>query len=79
MKYRVQVDLDFNLEVDAEAFVTYVKTLESKTYTPTVMDLAGDLYTPSRLQIIRDYDDEKNGRPGKTVRTEEITTVVKER
>ena len=73
MKYRVQVDLDFNEKADADAFEAYVATLGDKLYVPKLADITNgngtELYTTNRMHIIKDYDDEGLMQPGEGVRT----------
>lgn len=74
VKYRVQVDIDFDKEVDADAFEAYVVTLQDKMYDVSLEDIIKDpeLYTSNRMHVIRDYDDEGAGAGGVTVRDIEL-------
>ena len=74
MKYRIQCDIDFDTQIDSDAFETYVKTLQSKMADVELGDVIGrpDLYTANRMYIIKDYDNEKENKPGESVRTVEL-------
>ena len=71
MKYRVQVDIDFNTQKDSDDFEAYVLTLQDKMADVSTEDVESrpDLYTPNRMSIIKDYDDEGLNQPGEAVRT----------
>jgi len=73
MKYRIQIDLDFNTQADMEAFEAYVKSLGDKLYVPKLADITEgngtELYTTNRMHIIKDYDDEGELVGGETLRT----------
>lgn len=63
MTYRIQADLSFITQADADAFVAHIKSLGDKIYYPTLSELAEtnmELWTKNRLCLIRDYDDEGN-------------------
>ena len=78
MKYRVQVDIDFNTQEEADKFEAYVKTLQDKMTDVTLQDVIDrpDLYTANRMYIIKDYDDEKLNQPGESVRTVELKKTI---
>ncbi len=71
MKYRVQVDIDFDTQEDADAFEAYVLKLQDKMADVALQDVIDrpDLYTGNRMHIIKDYDDEGENQGGETVRT----------
>ena len=71
LKYRIQVDLDFNTQEDADAFEAYVNAIDTaKLYDISLDEVIHrtDLYTSNRMYIIKDYDDEGNNQPGVSVR-----------
>ena len=74
MKYRIQCDIDFNTQEEADKFEAYVKTLQNKMADVELKDVIDrpDLYTANRMYIIKDYDDEKLNQPGESVRTIEL-------
>ena len=74
LKYRVQTDIDFDTQEEADKYEAYVKTLQDKMADVTLSDVIArpDLYTANRMYIIKDYDDEGENKPGESVRTVEL-------
>ena len=78
MKYRVQVDLSFNTEEDADAFSELVDKQKGKLYKPTLKEIVErvDLYTYNRLTKIRDFDDEGKNKPGEQTESRELINSI---
>ena len=68
MTYRVQVDLSFIDPKDADAFQEYVAGLKPLLYVPNEDEVVDrpDLWVGSRMNLIKDYDDEGKNRCGES-------------
>lgn len=83
MTYRVQVDLSFKTQEDADNFKKYIGGITDQLYVPTlkeITDSKAELWTYDRLvskvTTINDYDDEKQMRPGESVSTVELVVPI---
>ena len=78
MKYRIQVDLSFNTQADADAFSELVDTQKTKLYKPKLKEVLDrpDLYTYNRLTKIKDYDDEGLNEVGVQTETRELINPI---